>query len=166
MSTDLTITPGTEQHPEPLQLKRDSNGSYHSKILPCGTIWFGQMRGPSPVRLLAHRADKRARTRMIMVAAGTFPLAAIGRPVMSTGMRRGLPRPVRGFDGDVGWKASRCAILWPPAGRRHRCRRCTSTWTCITRVAIETEAGRLDQSFSGRFWEVVTHPYRFTLSAQ
>ena len=44
---------------------------------------------------------------MIVVAAGTLPLDAIGRPASFTGMRRGLPRPVRGFDGDVGWKASR-----------------------------------------------------------
>ena len=71
-----------------------------------------------------------------MVKAGTLPLDAIGRPAAFTGMRRGLPPPARGFDGDVGWKAPRCAISRAPAGRRRRCRRRSATWTCVTRAAI------------------------------
>ena len=75
---------------------------------------------------------------MIVVEAGTLPLDAIGRAATFTGMRRGLPWPVRAFDGDVGWKASRCAISWAPAGRRRLCRRCSATWTCLTRTTIAT----------------------------
>ena len=60
-----------------------------------------------------------------------------------TGHLRGhAARPVRGSDGDVGWKAWRRAISWAPAGKRRRCRRCTATWTCVTRAAIETVPGR------------------------
>ena len=57
-------------------------------------------------------------------------------------LRRHAARPVRGSDGDVGWKAWRCATSRAPAGRRRQCRRCTATWTCVTRAAIETVAGR------------------------
>ena len=64
----------------------------------------------------------------MVVAAGTPLLHAIGRLATFTGMRLGLTWPMRGFDGGVGWKASRCATSWAPAGRCRRCRRCSARW--------------------------------------
>ena len=62
--------------------------------------------------------EKRTRTRTIVVAAGTLrSMRSAERPAYGHAVR-----PVRGFDGDVGWKASRCAISWSPAERRRRSR--------------------------------------------
>ena len=81
------------------------------------------MRGPFPVRLLPHLPEKKkGRVHDDRGGGRDAPARVIGRPAIFTGMRPGLPWPLRGFDGDVGWKASRCAISWAPAGRCRRSR--------------------------------------------
>ena len=92
------------------------------RICPMEQYNLAKFAALLPVRLLAHFPEKKDAHTHDPGGGRDAPLNAIGRPASFTGMRPGLSRPMRGIDGGVGWKASRCAISWAPAGRRRRSR--------------------------------------------
>ena len=109
-------------------------------FLPYGTIQYGQRRGPSSPFDCRRVCLKKTDAHRHDPGGGRDVPARCDR---QTGrLHRHAARPVRGFDGDVGWKAWRRATSRAPAGKRRRCRRCTATWTCVTRATIETVPGR------------------------
>ena len=129
----------SDPSPLPYSLSAPQPARKTQRICPMEQSNLAKFAAPSPVRLLAHLAEKKGRVhaRSWWRPGRSRPMRSAERPAYGHAVR-----PVRGFDGDVGWKASRCAISWAPAGRRCRCRRCTATWTCVTRVAIATVAAR------------------------
>ena len=106
----------------PYSLSEPQPARKTQRICPMEQYNLAKCAALSPFDCCRISLKKKNAYTTIVVEAGTLPLDVIGRPAIFTGMRPGLPWPLRGFDGDVGWKASRCAISWAPAGRCRRSR--------------------------------------------